>query len=345
MDHSVQSDARATMLGLISGFHISRALYIAARLKLADRVRDGAPSCTELAAQTGTNAVSLFRIVRVLASAGVFAVDEHEQVTLTPLAETLLSDHSGSLGPWAISQIGDDPYRAWGGLMHSVRTGCVAFDEVYGCDCWQYRAQHPESARDFDEGMVSFVTTHDKFIVESYPFAQFSTVVDIGGGEGKLLAALLAANARMKGVLFEQASVIEKARTRIADAGLSARCELIAGDFFGTLPRGGDVYLLSRVLHDWDDGRAITILRRCRAALSSTARLLLVERVVPASVKPTPSMQAIAVSDLHMMVMNGGLERTEAQYRALLDAAGLELSRVTPAGTVMSIIEARPCSW
>jgi SAM-dependent methyltransferase len=167
------------------------------------------------------------------------------------------------------------------------------------------------------------------------------SVVDIGGGEGKLLTALLAANPHMKGVLFEQARVIEKARNRIAVAGMAARCDAVAGDFFAAIPRGGDAYILSRVLHDWEDARAMEILQNCRAAMAPGARLLLIERVVPARIKPTPAMRAIAASDVHMMVMNGGQERTEAHYRALLEAAGLTLTRIVPAGSVMSVVEAR----
>ena len=342
MDNQTSNAAHTTMLGLIGGFHISRALYIAARLKLADLVKEGPKSCAELAQRTDTHAGSLHRIVRVLASAGVFALDEQEQVSLTPLSETLLSDAPGTLAAWAISQIGDDPYRAWGGLMHSVRTGGVAFEQVYGCNCWQYRAEHPESARDFDEGMVSFISTHDEAVIASYPFAELQTVVDVGGGEGRLLAALLQAHPSMHGVLVEQARVIDKARPRIASAALTSRCKLVAGDFFGGIPRGGDAYILSRVLHDWHDDKAIDILRNCRAAMSPAARLLIIERVVPKRIEPTAAVRAIVVSDLHMMVMNGGRERTEMQFRGLLDAAGLKLRRVLPAGTVMSIIEATP---
>ncbi len=329
------------MLDLISSFHVSRALYIASRLKLADLVHDGAVTSTELAARTNKDAKSLYRVIRLLASAGVFAIDADERISLTPLSETLLSDAQGSLGAWAISQIGDDPFRAWGGLMHSVSTGEVAFDHVYGQDCWQYRAEHPDSARDFDEGMVGFISTHDNAVIASYPFAELKSVVDIGGGEGKLLTALLAANPHMKGVLFEQARVIEKARRRIAAAAMASRCEAVAGDFFAAIPRGGDAYILSRVLHDWEDARAMEILQNCRAAMAPGARLLLIERVVPARIEPTPAMRAIAASDVHMMVMNGGQERTEAHYRALLEAAGLTLTRIVPAGSVMSVVEAR----
>lgn len=170
------------MLNLINGFQVARALYIAARLQLADLVGGGAADCKALAALSKTDAPSLYRVMRVLVSAGVFEMDEHESVSLNPLAQTLLSDAPGSLRAWAISQIGDDPYKAWGDLMYSVRTGGVTFERVFGSDCWAYRATHPESARDFDEGMTSFLSAHNEALVTSYPFGGIGKIVDVGGG-------------------------------------------------------------------------------------------------------------------------------------------------------------------
>lgn len=327
------------MLNLINGFHVARALYVAARLELADRVKGGASSCKELAALTGADAPSLYRVMRVLVSAGVFEMDEHECILLNPLAETLLKDATVPLRGWAISQIGDDPYKAWGDLMHSVRTGGVAFDHAFGTDCWTWRAQHPASAKDFDEGMASFTGAHDAAVIASYPFAAAGNIVDVGGGDGKLIAALLAVHPAMHGVLFEQPRVIERARQRMVTEGLAARCEVVAGDMFETIPSGGDVYILSRVLHDWNDERAIAILRNCRRAMSPAAKLLLVERIIPARIENSEAMRVLVVSDLHMMVMNGGRERTEAQYRELFAAAGLNLTRVISTGGAMSVIE------
>ncbi len=330
------------MLNLINGFQVARALYIAARLRLADWVNGGASDCTALAAHTQTDAPSLFRVMRVLVSAGVFEMDEHGGVTMNPLAQTLLSDAPGSLRAWAVSQIGDDPYKAWGDLMYSVQTGGVAFERAFGGDCWTYRAQHPQSAQDFDEGMASFVSTHNEALLASYPFASVRKLVDIGGGDGALLATLLAANPGLRGVLFEQPRVLDRARQRLAAQGLAARCDVVAGDMFDAIPEGADAYLLSRVLHDWTDERAIAILKNCRRAMLSTgtaAKLLVVERVIPARIEQSAAMRVLVVSDLHMMVMNGGRERTEAQYGALFAAAGLKLTRVAPAGTAMSVIE------
>ena len=342
MDTHIPPPASATMLNLINGFHVARALYIAARLQLADLVRNGTSACKDLATQTETDASSLYRVIRVLVSAGVFEMDEHERVSLNPLAETLLSDASGSLRGWAISQIGDDPYKAWGDLLYSVHTGNIAFEHVFGCDPWTYRAGHPDSAKDFDEGMASFTGAHNEAVGASYPFASVRKIVDVGGGDGKLIATLLAAHPAMQGVLFEQPRVIGRARQRIAEEGLAARCEVAAGDMFESIPPGGDVYLLSRVIHDWDDERAVTILRNCRRAMAPAAKLLLVERVIPVRIENSAAMRVLVVSDLHMMVMNGGRERTEAQYRAIFEAAGLKLTCITPTGTAMSVIEGMP---
>lgn len=333
------ASSNAAILNLINGFHVARALYIAARLQLPDLVKGGTSDCKALAALTNTDAPSLYRIMRVLVSAGVFEMDDRDRVSSNPLAETLLKDASGSLRSWAISQLGDDPYKAWGDLMYGVRTGGIAFEHVFGCDSWTYRAAHPESAKDFDDGMASFVGAHNKAVVASYPFTAIRNVVDIGGGDGTLIATLLAAYSAMKGLLFEQPRVIERARQRIADEGLSARCEVMAGDMFKSIPPGADAYLLSRVIHNWDDEHAIAILRNCQRAMEPAAKLLLVERVIPARIEESAATRVLVVSDLHMMVMNGGRERTEAQYRALFEAAGLGLTRVIPTGTAMSVIE------
>ncbi len=213
-----------------------------------------------------------------------------------------------------------------------VRTGGIAFGHIFGCDTWTYRAANPDSAKDFDEGMASFIGAHNDAVAASYPFAGVRNIVDVGGGDGTLLCTLLAASPAMQGVLFEQPRVLEKAKQRIAAEGLATRCEIVAGDMFEAIPPGGDVYILSRVLHDWDDQRAIAILQNCRKAMAPASKLLLVERIIPARIEHSEVMRVLVVSDLHMMVMNGGRERTEAQYRELFAAARLNLTRVISTG-------------
>ncbi len=327
------------MLQLIGGFWVSRALYIAAKLGIADLVQDQSRTATELAAATGTHPSSLYRVLRALASVGVFAEDEHGRFALTPLATTLRSDVPGSLRAWAIVQLGGEHYQAWGELMHSVRTGEIAFDHVFGTGVWQYRAQHPEHAKHFDEAMANMIGVYNVAVLASYPFSTIEHVVDVGGGDGSLLITLLQANPTMKGVLFDLPHVTEKAKQRIADARLTERCKVVAGDALTSAPSGGDAYILSRVIHDWDDDHAVTILTNCHRVMTDQGKLLLIERVLPVRVESSSAARALVLSDLNMMVMNGGRERMEAEYRALFEAASFRLTNVTPTPSAMSVIE------
>ena len=327
------------MLQMIAGFWVSRALYIAAKLGIADLVQDQARTATELAVATSTHAPSLYRVLRALASVGVFAEDDQGRFALTPLAATLRSDAPGSLRAWATVQLGEDHYQAWGELMHSVRTGEIAFDHVFGMGVWQHRAQHPEKAKRFDEAMANLIGVYNGAVLASYPFSTIEKAVDVGGGDGSLLITLLQANPTMKGVLFDLPHVTERAKQRIADAGLTGCCEVMAGDALTSVPSGGDAYILSRVIHDWDDDHAVTILKNCHRAMTEQGKLLLIERVLPVRVESSSAMQALVLSDLNMMVMNGGREHTEVEYRVLFEASGFRLTKVTPTQSAMSVIE------
>jgi hypothetical protein len=329
------------MLQLIAGFRISRILYVAARLGLADLLRETPADSAALASVTGTHAPSLYRLMRALASIGVLAEDEQHRFSLTALGNSLRSDVPDSLREWAIFALGDESFRAWGELMHCVRTGDIAFDHVFGTDVWTYRAAHAEHAAIFDQAMAQLVKSYDASLVTSYPFVTIAKLVDVGGGDATLLIAILQANPATHGVLFDLPHVAERARDRIARAGLSDRCEVVGGDAFAAVPTGGDAYLLSRVIHDWDDGRAIAILDACRRAIGNDGRVLLVERLMPEPVVVSHAAQSSSLSDLNMMVMNGGRERTEAEYRELLDRAGLALARIVPIETGASVLEAR----
>ena len=336
---SVDIPPPVAMLQMIAGFWVSRALYIAATLGIADLVQDQSRTATELAVATSTHAPSLYRVLRALASVGVFAEDDRGRFALTPLAATLRSDGPGSLRAWATVQLGEDHYQAWGELMHSVRTGEIAFDHVFGMGVWQHRAQHPEKAKRFDEAMANLIGVYNAAVLASYPFSTIEQVVDVGGGDGSLLVILLQANPKMKGVLFDLPHVAERAKQRIADAGLTGRCEVMAGDALTSVPGGGDAYILSRVIHDWDDNHAVTILKNCHRAMTEQGKLLLIERVLPVRVESSSAAQALVLSDLNMMVMNGGRERTEVEYRVLSEASGFRLTKVTPTQSAMSVIE------
>ncbi len=324
------------MLQMIAGFWLSRALYLAAKLGLADLLKEGPKSSKDLAQRTGTHAPSLHRVLRALASVGVFTEDTQGRFALTPLAETLRSDVPGSLRAFTISELGEDHYPAWGEVMHSVRTGEIAFDHLFGMDVWRYRAQHPEEGRIFDEAMASFSSVVNAAIVASYDFSAIDTIMDIGGGDGSLIASILKANPGMKGVLFDLPHVSAGAQRRIEAEGLADRCEIVAGDAFTAVPSGGDAYLLKWIIHDWDDARSVAILKNCHRTMPPHGKLLLVEAIIPAGDRPSFHK----FMDLNMLVMTGGRERTEAEYRGLLDAAGFSLRTIIPTQTEMSVLEA-----
>ena len=329
------------MLHLISGFHVARAIYVAAKLGLADQLSAGSQTCAELAATTGADPTALRRLLRVLASAGVFGL-EGDRASQTPLSATLQSGSTGSLRGWAIDQLGGEHYQAWGELLHSVRTGGVAFERVFGKNAWEHRAENPQSAQEFDDGMASFIDAHNQAVLDAYPFERLKSLYDIAGGDGQFMSAALACCPNLHGLVLEQSQVAARARQRLAQAGLAARCEVVAGDIFKAIPRGSEAYLMSRVIHDWNDAEALQILTLCRRAMGQDSVLLLVERVLPEQCDTSPVHRALAVSDLNMLVMTGGCERTVSQYRALLQAAGLELHTVTGTSTAMSVIEALP---
>lgn len=338
---TANAGSTAAMMHLIAGFRISRIIYAAARLGLADLLTEKPADSAALAAVTGTHAPSLYRLMRGLASIGILAEDEQHRFSLTALGNSLRSDVPDSLRAWAIFSLGDEHFRAWGELMHSVRTGDVAFDHVFGTDVWTYRAAHAEHASIFDQAMAQLAKTYESGLVVAYPFASFDKLVDVGGGDATLLIAILRANPAMHGVLFDLPHVAERARERISRASLSQRCEVIAGDVFAAVPPGGDAYLLSRVIHDWDDEHAVAILAACGRAITAHGRVLIVERPVAARATVSPEARSSSLSDLTMLVMNGGRERTETEYRELLDRAGLALARTVPIPTGASVLEAR----
>lgn len=330
------------MLQLISGLHVSRALFVAAKLGLADLVAAGTHELDALAQVSQTDAASLLRLLRLLATVGVFAIDARGLIQLTPLAQTLQRDAPASLQAWAVGQLGDEHYQAWGELLHSVRSGGSAFEHAFGQSPWQHRAQTPASAQAFDAGMSSFLQAHHAAVMAAYPFARFGRLMDLAGGDGQLLVALLQACPDLHGAVFELPHVANKAAQRLAAAGLSARGHALSGNLFEAIPAGADAYVLSRVIHDWGDTDALGILRNARAAASVGGCLLLVERLLAERVEVSPTQQVIASSDLNMLVMTGGRERSAAQYRALLRDAGWRLTQVIDTGTALSVLEAVP---
>ncbi len=332
----------AAMLRMISSFRVSRAIYIAAKLGLADLLKDGPKEVAQLAERTGTHAPSLYRVMRALASVGIFGQDEHGRFTLTPIAATLRSDVPNSLRALAILVLGGEHYLAWGDLMHTVRTGETAFEHVFGMGVFQYEAEHPEHAKIFDEAMANLIGVYNAAVLDNYSFSTIDKVVDVGGGDGSLIVAILQANPKMKGVLFDLPHVTKKATKRIADADLAGHCEIVAGDALVSVPSGGDAYVLSRVINSFDDERALAILQNCRRVIIQKNKLLLIERVVPDRVAHSPAAQGPVMSDINMMVMSGGRERTAGEHRALLNEAGFAITKIIPTQSEVSVIEAEP---
>jgi len=326
------------MLQIISGFWISRAVYVIGKLGIPDLLQSGPKTAEELATATETHAPSLFRILRALVSVGVLSSTEGDRFAQTPLSETLVTDAPGSLRWFAVSELGQEHYPAWGNLMHSVKTGEIAFDNFFGVDIWKYFQQNPDDAAVFNNSMSNMTAAVNEAITSLFDFSQFGTVVDVGGGHGGLITAILNKNPELKGVLFDAPEVIEGARPKIEAAGLADRVETVAGNFFQAVPEGGDAYIMKWIIHDWDDEKSNTILRNCRSRMKANGRLILVDSVVPQTDEPHFSK----FIDLNMLVMTGGKERTEKEFAELLAAAGFRLLRVIPTDLPTSIVEAEP---
>jgi tRNA A58 N-methylase Trm61 len=227
-------------------------------------------------------------------------------------------------------------WDVYGRTLHSVMTGSPAFEHVHDCSLFEYMRQNSAAAATFNRGMTAFSEQEAAAILRAYDFSGTSTIVDVGGGQGALLAAILKAHPQARGVLLETSNVIESAREALARAAVADRCSLVAGDFFAAIPRSGDIYVLKSVLHNWDANRSVAILQNCRRAIDDTGRLLVIERLVPDGRQPSEAK----LFDMNMLVMVGALERTTTEYRALFQKSGFELARVIPTGAAVSVLEA-----
>jgi ubiquinone/menaquinone biosynthesis C-methylase UbiE len=274
--------------------------------------------------------------MRALAGCGVFAETGARVFELTPTAELLRTDVEGSLRDLAVFMGADWHWKVWGDAPYGARTGKAAWEHVHGKEVFPYFAENAEAARVFDNAMTSLSKTVSKAVVEAYDFSSVRKLADIAGGHGSLLAAILRANPHLKGLLFDMPQVIAGARARVEAEGVGHAVELASGDFFESVPEGADAYMMKHIIHDWDDARALSILKNCHRAMPPDGKLLLVEMVVPGGNEP----HFAKILDLEMMLSPGGLERTEAEFRELLAAAGFELKRIVPTASPMSVIEA-----
>lgn len=291
---------------------------------------------TDIADSVKADPPTLYRLLRALTDVRVFDELTGGHFALTDLGSLLRSDVLGSMRSWTI-MIGLPWHQhSWADLLGSVRTGEPAFDRVHGRDAFDYFRDHPDDAKVLNDAMTAASSQFIAPVVGSYDFGSLGTIVDVSGGHGALLAAVLAANPGVRGVLFDQPGVIAGAGGPLREAGVADRCEYVSGDFFESVPPGGDAYLLSNIVHDWDDERAVRILSQCRIALAAGGRVLLGEAVLPAEPQPSPAKWI----DLQMLVMGGGRQRTESDYRDLFKQAGLTLSRVIPGHDMFQLVEA-----
>jgi SAM-dependent methyltransferase len=308
-------------------------LCVVADLKIADLMATGERNVLDLAAETGANADALYRIMRLLAAEGVFRETDARRFGLTEVGAALRSDASSSPSD-VIRMLNRQPYLAFAQLGHSVRTGLPAFDEVFGKPRFDWLLDHPDEAALFQRAMIALGQDSNEAVAEAYDFGSFSRVVDVGGGHGQLLSAILARHSQILGVLFDLPSGVEMAKS--ATRGHVPRIEFVAGSFFESVPPDADVYVLKKVIHDWTDEKATLILRNCRDAMKPHGRILLAETIIPAGNEPHP----IKLIDANMLVVTGGVERTQAEYAELLAAAGLRLERVIATVQPISVLEA-----
>ncbi|PYK07930.1 MAG: methyltransferase, partial [Verrucomicrobia bacterium] len=288
----------------------------------------------DLAAATNTHAPSLFRVLRALASVGVITQDG-KSFGGTPLSDTLRSDVRGSIRAFAMTELGEEHYPAWGELLHSVRTGGIAFDKAFGENCWDFFAKNPENAQIFNDAMSGMTAQANEALHAVYSFSGINKIMDAGGGHGGLITSILQKNPGMTGILFDSPQVIAGAKEKIAASDIADRCELVGGDFFQSVPSGADTIILKWIIHDWNDEQSVAILKNCHRALPENGKLILVEAVVPESSEPHFSK----FIDLNMLIMTGGRERTESEFRQLYEDSGFKLTRVVPTESPFSVIE------
>jgi len=275
-------------------------------------------------------------VLRALSGVGIFNEHENGNFSATPLGDTLKSDTPGSMKAMAITQLGDH-YNAWGNLLYSVKTGNIAFDYVEEMSVWKYYETHPDEGVNFMKAMTGLTGAVIMNVLPAYDFTSFKTIVDIGGGNGALLLAVLKVAPQAQGIVFDEEYVINKTKDSIAASGLSSRCQAIAGTFFDFVPKDADCYLMKMILHDWDDERSVKILINCHNSMKSGSKLLILESVIPGENIPHPGK----FMDINMLAMTGGRERTEKEFVELIEKAGLRFSKVVPTHSpLFSVVEA-----
>jgi hypothetical protein len=331
-----QANPAAQIGDIITGYWRAQAVYAAAKLGLADLLESGPQTVEALAAHTGTYPESLYRMLRALASIGVFVQRTDGRFETTPLARPLRSDAPDSQRAMAI-MMGEEHFQAWGDLLFSIRTGQKAFDRKFGEPIFSYLSSRPEQAAIFDAAMTSIHGRESAAMLDVYDFSHFGIVADIGGGNGSTMQAMLNRYPQLQGIVFDLPGVIERTTQNLNNWGLASRCRAVAGSFFESVPSGADAYILRHIIHDWTDEQCRQILRNCHRAMANDARLLIIECVIPPGNEPFFGKWL----DLTMLVIPGGKERTRQEFSDLLQSAGFELTSINTTSSDVSVLESR----
>jgi SAM-dependent methyltransferase len=327
--------AAATLLQMIWGLHISRAVYLAAELGVADLLAAGPRTAAALADATRTGEAALYRVLRLLAALGVLTEPEPRSFGLTVLGDRLRADAPASMRNWAMlaDTVG---FEAHGPIIEAARTGRTGMQLAYGMTTMEYVRGDPQRAARFDAAMSERTAAFAPSVAAACDFSGMEVIADVGGGQGTLLAAILRRHQQLRGILFDVPAVASRAGRVLRDAGVADRCEVVGGDFFTGVPPGADGYILANVLHDWDDGHAVRILQACAHAMRPGGRVLIAERLIPGNPRDAAP---VLLSDLNMLLLSGGQERTNAEYGGLLAAAGLRSGRIQPVAAPYGVIE------
>ncbi|MFE6156935.1 methyltransferase [Streptomyces sp. NPDC057889] len=338
-----QMQLRASLIERIGGLMTAHAIGVVAELGIADLMGDQICSSGDLAERSGTDAQALRRLLRLLASAGVTTEPQPDRFALTPIGDQLRSDSTDSLRAFARMFCHPILFQAWKGLEHSVRTGEPAFDHIYGTDFYGHIAGQEGVSALFNEAMSEESRIAAAQLAAGYDFSTARKVVDLGGGDGTLLAAILGRHSGLQGIVFDSPSGVAEAPATLEKTGLSDRCEARAGDFFQDIPADGDLYIIKSVFQDWSDEDSVALLRSCHAQMPSSATLLIIGTVLPETA--TPDQTVPFFTDLNMMVLAGGRERTEREFRSMLTSTGFTVDSVLiNAAGPLSIIQASPAA-
>ncbi|HLO47959.1 MAG TPA: methyltransferase [Kamptonema sp.] len=330
-------NSSSLLLEMMYGFKISQALFVAAKLEIADILSEGSKTADELAKAAGVNSQGIYHLMRMLVSVGVFSLKDNDTFCLNSLGKHLLSGTSDSLRGTVLA-MGDELYQGWGNLLYGITTGENAFEYTFKMSFYDYLKQNSEAAVNFNEWMKE--TTREWLLpmLEAYDFSEVNTLVDVGGGIGTLTAVILNTNPKMQAILFDREEVVVDANQVLEVAGVADRCQIVGGSFFDTVPAGGDLYLLSRVLLNWDDDRAITILKKCHQAMTAKDRLMVVDFMLPQG-RMSPF---IGMGSLTLFVIGGNFMRTKDEFYHLLASAGFKVANMIETKGPVSVIEAKP---